>query len=75
MMDDAGAASYLGEAENVSPMRLREAVAALLDDPLERKGMSRSAKKLVDGKGPDRVVAALEVMLPARRGRAVKVAA
>jgi len=43
-------------------------VQELLADPLERQAMSRCARQLIDGRGPDRLVTALEVLLhPARR--------
>ena len=35
----------------------------LLNDPLERQAMARCARKLIDGRGPDRLVTGLEVML------------
>ncbi|QVL31171.1 polysaccharide biosynthesis protein [Telmatocola sphagniphila] len=62
-MDEEGAAIYLGEADNVSELMLRDAGNALLDDPLERAGMSRCGRNLIDGRGLDRMVAALEIML------------
>lgn len=75
-LDDEGAATYLGHADKVSELALREAVHYLLDDPLERLGMSRCARLLIDGKGPDRIVNGLEILIhsPAERVR-VRVAA
>ena len=35
----------------------------LLTDPLERQAMARCGRKLIDGRGPDRLVTALEIML------------
>ena len=46
------------------------AVQNLLTDPLERQAMARCGRKLIDGRGPDRLVTALEVML--HRTRAVE---
>ena len=40
-----------------------EAIHNLLDDQLERVGMSRCGRQLIDGRGPDRMVNAIEVML------------
>jgi hypothetical protein len=38
-------------------------VQNLLTDPLERQAMARCGRNLIDGRGPDRLVTALEVML------------
>ncbi|MBX9627882.1 MAG: polysaccharide biosynthesis protein [Gemmataceae bacterium] len=72
-MDDEGVATYLGDADAVSAGQLREAVDGLLDDPMERKGMTRCARNLVDGRGPDRIVNGMEIILhtPARKRAAV----
>jgi spore coat polysaccharide biosynthesis predicted glycosyltransferase SpsG len=68
-MDDEGVANFLGDTADVSFDQLNDAVGALLDDPLERKGMTRCARNLFDGRGPDRIVNGMEIMLhsPARR--------
>jgi spore coat polysaccharide biosynthesis predicted glycosyltransferase SpsG len=63
LLEEEGAAQYLGDANAVSNGQLRESVQNLLDDQLERVGMSRCARYLIDGRGPDRMVNALEVML------------
>jgi spore coat polysaccharide biosynthesis predicted glycosyltransferase SpsG len=70
-LDDEGAATYLGTAAKVSELTLRDAVHYLLDDPLERLGMSRCARLLIDGKGCDRIVNGLEILIhcPAERVR------
>lgn len=67
-MDDEGMATYLGEAHKVTFDALKEAVDTLLDDPMERLSMSRCARNLVDGRGGDRIVNGMEIMLhsPAR---------
>ncbi len=62
-LEEEGAASCLGWHENVSAGTLRNAVQDLLGDPLERQAMSRCGRKLIDGRGPDRLVTALEVLL------------
>ena len=62
-LDDEGAATNLGDCESVSAVNLRQAVQGLLSDPRERANMSRSGRKLIDGRGPDRLVNALEVLL------------
>jgi spore coat polysaccharide biosynthesis predicted glycosyltransferase SpsG len=70
LLEEEGAALYLGAASQVSNSTLRDAIQNLLSDQLERVGMSRCARYLVDGRGPDRMVNALEVMLhPARRAQ------
>lgn len=68
-MDEEGVANYLGTAADVTFDGLKDAVDLLLDDPMERKGMTRCARNLVDGRGPDRIVNGLEIMLhaPARK--------
>ena len=68
-MDDEGVANFLGEADSVSFEQLREGVDLLLDDEMERKGMTRCARNLIDGRGPDRIVNGMEIMLhaPARK--------
>jgi spore coat polysaccharide biosynthesis predicted glycosyltransferase SpsG len=67
-LEEEGAATCLGWHENVSAATLRQAVADLLGDPLERQAMSRCGRKLIDGRGPDRLVTALEVLLhPSRQ--------
>ena len=72
-MDEEGVATFLGDSKDVTSEQLREAVELLLDDPMERKGMSRCARNLFDGRGPDRIVNGMEIMLhsPARRRTAV----
>lgn len=62
-LDEEGAATYLGTAEEVTANTLRDAVNYVLDDQLERAGMSRCARLLVDGKGPDRIVNGLEILI------------
>lgn len=62
-MDDEGAAVYLGRASEVNASMLRSAVHDLLSDPTARLAMSRAARQVVDGRGPDRLVTAIEVML------------
>lgn len=68
-MDDEGVATFLGDANDVTAAQLQEAVDALLDDPMERKGMTRCARNTFDGRGPDRIVNGMEIMLhtPSRR--------
>lgn len=64
-MDDEGMATLLGPAEQVTVAGLEEAVKILLDDPMERLTMSRCARNRVDGRGGDRVVNGMEIMLHA----------
>jgi spore coat polysaccharide biosynthesis predicted glycosyltransferase SpsG len=62
-LEDEGVAVCLGRRENLTPVALRQAVQNLLMDPAERQAMARCGRQLVDGRGPDRLVTALEVML------------
>lgn len=62
-LEDEGAAVCLGWHENVPAQTLRQAVHNLLADPLERQAMSRCGRKLIDARGPDRLVTALEILL------------
>ncbi|VTR96632.1 PseG/SpsG family protein [Tuwongella immobilis] len=62
-LDEEGAATYLGEAAHVPATALRHSVQLLLSDPLERFGMSRCARQLIDGRGPDRLVNGIEILL------------
>jgi spore coat polysaccharide biosynthesis predicted glycosyltransferase SpsG len=70
-MDEEGAATYLGTAEQVAVNSLRDAVNYLLDDQLERIGMARCARMMIDGRGPDRIVNGLEMLIhvPAEAAR------
>jgi spore coat polysaccharide biosynthesis predicted glycosyltransferase SpsG len=62
-LEEEGCATCLGWHASVSAQTVRQAVQNLLTDPFERQAMARCARKLVDGRGPDRLVTALEVML------------
>lgn len=66
-LEDEGVATCLGEAQNVSPAHLRQGIYELLSDPFERQAMTRCGRKLIDGRGPDRLVTALEVLLHSPR--------
>jgi spore coat polysaccharide biosynthesis predicted glycosyltransferase SpsG len=74
-LEEEGAATCLGWHANVSAQTVRLAVADLLDDPLERQGMARCGRKLIDGRGPDRLVTALEVLMHPSRQVQVREAA
>lgn len=64
-MDEDGAGTYLGKHDEVTVNTLRDAVNYVLDDQLERIGMSRCARMMIDGKGPDRIVNGLEILIHA----------
>jgi spore coat polysaccharide biosynthesis predicted glycosyltransferase SpsG len=67
-LEEEGAVMCLGGHENVSAGTIRQAVQNLLNDAAERQAMSRCGRQLIDGRGPDRLVTALEVMLhPSRQ--------
>ncbi|MBY0528153.1 MAG: polysaccharide biosynthesis protein [Gemmataceae bacterium] len=74
-LEEEGAATCLGAQDNVSASTVRQAVQNLLADPLERQAMARCGRQLIDGRGPDRLVTALEVMLhPSRQVRMTEAA-
>jgi spore coat polysaccharide biosynthesis predicted glycosyltransferase SpsG len=62
-LEESGAATCLGWHGNISAATVRQAASTLLSDPLERQAMSRCGRKLIDGRGPDRLVTALELIL------------
>lgn len=62
-MDSEGVATFMGAASDVSLAELTEAVGLVLDDPMERLGMTRCARNLIDGRGGDRIVNGLEILL------------
>ncbi len=67
-LEDEGAAVCLGWHANVTAQTVRQAVNNVLGEPAERQAMARCGRKLIDGRGPDRLVTALEVLLhPSRR--------
>jgi spore coat polysaccharide biosynthesis predicted glycosyltransferase SpsG len=72
-MDEDGVATFLGDAADVTFDQLKEAVDLVLDDAMERKGMTRCARNQYDGRGPDRIVNGMEILLhaPARKRAAV----
>jgi spore coat polysaccharide biosynthesis predicted glycosyltransferase SpsG len=74
-LEEEGAAACLGWHESVSPQAIRTAVQNLLGDPLERQAMARCGRQLIDGRGPDRLVTALEILLHPSRKIAVGAAA
>ena len=75
LLEEEGAAACLGWHANVSAGTVRQAVVSLLSDPLERQTMARAGRRLIDGRGPDRLVTALEVVLhPYRQTSAAEAA-
>jgi spore coat polysaccharide biosynthesis predicted glycosyltransferase SpsG len=66
LLEEAGAATCLGWHASVSAATVRQAVSTLLSDPLERQAMARAGRRLIDGRGPDRLVTALELILQPR---------
>jgi spore coat polysaccharide biosynthesis predicted glycosyltransferase SpsG len=75
-LEEEGCAAVLGWHENVSAQTIRLGVQNLLNDAHERQVMARCGRKLIDGRGPDRLVNALEVLLsPARAVESVRQAA
>lgn len=72
---EEGAAVLVGDDAKVSPTALRQAAMQLLTNPLERHGMTRCGRQLIDGRGPDRMVNALEILLHPARPEAQRLAA
>jgi spore coat polysaccharide biosynthesis predicted glycosyltransferase SpsG len=67
-LEEEGAALCLGWHESVTDTTIRTAVQNLIDDPQERQVMARCGRAFIDGRGPDRLVTALEVLLhPSRQ--------
>jgi spore coat polysaccharide biosynthesis predicted glycosyltransferase SpsG len=62
-LDEEGVATDLGPAANLQTDALASAVDVLLTDPMERQGQARCGRQLIDGRGPDRLVCAVEVLL------------
>jgi spore coat polysaccharide biosynthesis predicted glycosyltransferase SpsG len=74
-LEEEGAATCLGWHDNVSAATIRQAVQNLLADPMERQAMARCGRHLIDARGPDRLVTALEVILhPSRLVRLAQAA-
>jgi spore coat polysaccharide biosynthesis predicted glycosyltransferase SpsG len=67
-LEEEGTAVCLGWHANASAQTIRQAVQNLLGDAHERQAMTRCGRKLIDGRGQDRLVTALEVLLhPSRQ--------
>jgi UDP-2,4-diacetamido-2,4,6-trideoxy-beta-L-altropyranose hydrolase len=62
-LEEEGAANLLGWHEAVKESSIRMAAENLLKDAGERRMMARAGRALIDGRGPDRLVTALEIML------------
>jgi len=62
-LDDEGAALNLGDCDSVSAGELKQAILSLVNEPRDRAAMARAGRKLIDGRGPDRLVNGMEVML------------
>jgi spore coat polysaccharide biosynthesis predicted glycosyltransferase SpsG len=62
-LDEEGVATDLGPASKLTQDALAAAVEVMLTDPMERQGMARCGRQLIDGRGPDRLVCAVEVLL------------
>ena len=62
-LEEEGAAVCLGWHESVTDTTIKQAVQNLISDPHERKVMARCGRAFIDGRGPDRLVTALEILL------------
>lgn len=63
ILEDEGAATCLGWHAEVTDNAIKQAVQNLASDMLERRGMARCGRAFIDGRGPDRMVTALEILL------------
>lgn len=67
-LEEQGAATLLGWHEATTDKTIRLAVENLINDQGERRQMARCGRAFLDGRGPDRLVNALEIMVyPLRR--------
>ncbi len=62
-LEEEGAANLLGWHEAVKENTIRMAAENLMKDAGDRRMMARAGRALIDGRGPDRLVTALEIML------------
>ena len=70
-LEEEGAANLLGWHDAVNDKTVRMAVENLISDQAERRQMARRGRAFLDGRGPDRLVNALEIMVyPFRRQEA-----
>jgi spore coat polysaccharide biosynthesis predicted glycosyltransferase SpsG len=74
-LEEERAAVCLGQQPNVSVQTIRQGVQDLLTDQAERQAMSRAGRRLIDGRGPDRLVTALEILLHSAKRPEVRIAA
>ncbi len=74
-LDEEGVATFLGSAAEFNDDAFREAVEILLTDPMERQGMARCGRQLIDGRGPDRFVTAVEILLHPVQAPTLRIAA
>lgn len=67
-LEEEGAANLLGWHDALKENTIRMAAENIMKDPGERRLMARAGRALIDGRGPDRLVTALEIMLhPSRQ--------
>jgi spore coat polysaccharide biosynthesis predicted glycosyltransferase SpsG len=67
-LEEEGASICLGWHEAVTDSTIRQATQTLASDGHERRAMARVGRALVDGRGLDRLVTALEILLhPSRK--------
>jgi spore coat polysaccharide biosynthesis predicted glycosyltransferase SpsG len=74
-LEDCGVAHRTGDAGKIDLDKLQGTVEMIMEDNFERKTLSRAGRKLIDGRGPDRIVTATEVLVRRSRTRTVAAAA
>lgn len=62
-LEEEGAANLMGWHEAIKENTVRMAAENIMKDAAERRLMARAGRALIDGRGPDRLVTALEIML------------
>lgn len=71
-LEEQGVAHYLGHFDKVKAGQVCKVAEEVLSDRFERRVMSRAGRMLIDGRGPDRLVTATEILLRrAKRSKAV----
>jgi UDP-2,4-diacetamido-2,4,6-trideoxy-beta-L-altropyranose hydrolase len=68
LLNERALCCYLGHHDQISQSQITHAVAALMGDQERRRRMSHAGKRLVDGRGTERVV---DHMVAVRRGEHV----
>ena len=66
-LEELGVSHLLGAPDQLTGAKVKQFAEQVLGDKFERKTMSRAGRNLIDGRGPDRMVTASEVLLERSR--------